>query len=156
MSVKGVAIEVEPSCEMWSILLVSGGVAGVVVPSAIFETLSPLMCRAPNEPVEVDEPLINSKSPVLKFVILVENEPLSVSRFVVLVLNEELSVPNDVTLVEKLPESLFRFVTLVEKLPLSAAVSVSNVVVLVEKLLLSAVKFTAVKLPLTKSDPVNK
>ena len=58
MSVKGVAIEVEPSCEMWSILLVSGGVTGVVVPSEIFETLAPLMCKAPNEPVEVDEPLI--------------------------------------------------------------------------------------------------
>ena len=40
---------------------------------------------------------------------------------------------------EKLPESLFRFVTLVEKLPLSAAVSVSNVVVLVENEALGAV-----------------
>ena len=61
------------------------------------------------------------------------------------------------------PNSDSAVVTLVEKLPLrteilEVIVEILEViaVTLAEKLPLSAVKFTAVKLPLIKSDPVNK
>jgi len=75
-----------------------------------------LTSNLPNEPVEVDEPLINSKLPVLKFVILLEKLPLSDFKLVTRVENEELAASNVDVLDEKLPESVFKFVTLVAKL----------------------------------------
>ena len=72
--------------------------------------------------------------------------------------NEPLSDFKSVTLVEKLPLSDLRLVTLVENEPLSvwrASTLPSSVVSLVDTLELSAVKFSAVRLPLTSIEPVN-